>query len=421
MAMERVFDCSRTLRRLRTGPLGKLLEGFCNWLLVGGFTRGCIRTHLSNVSHLNEYLSTTITRPRATVTAKDIEGFFKAYPSQCRNHRPLEGHLRRVRYSINRFTHYLGSKGLFDPLVQAPIYQQLLDNYLKWLHRYQHAADGTLQVRAHSISRFLQWLGPQATAQQLDSLTPERIETFFLSYARAMGRSARRSMQAALRTFLSFCLHQGYINYPLDRAIPTLRTYKLSHVPRGLSEEQAQRVIEAVDCSTNTGLRDYAILQLLHTYGVRGGQVRALRLEDIHWADNQIHFRASKNGKDSLLPLSLQVGQSLLDYLRQARPRCSYPQVFLTCRAPYHPLTYSSSLSAIVDRCMRAAGVNVSSRGAHAFRHGFATRMVNKGYSLKAVADVLGHRHLSTTFIYTKVDLNALKQVALDWPQEVDL
>jgi site-specific recombinase XerD len=360
-------------------------------------------------------------RPRATVTAKDIEGFFKEYPTQCRNQGPLEGHLRRVRYSINRFTDYLGGKGLFDPLVSVPIYQELLDGYLQWLRHYRHAADGTLEVRAHSIRRFLQWLGPQATAQRLASLTFESIEIFFLSYAQAMGQSARRSMQAALRTFLRFCLYQGYIEHPLDRAVPILRTYKLSTVPRALNEQQAQKIIDAVDCSTNTGRRDYAILQLLHTYGVRGGQVRALRLEDIHWADNQILFRASKNGKDSLLPLSLQVGQSLLDYLRQARPRCSYPQVFITCRAPYHPLARSSSLSAIVVRYIRAASINVSSRGAHAFRHGFATRMVNKGYSLKAVADVLGHRHLSTTFIYTKVDFNALKQVALDWPEEVDL
>jgi len=352
---------------------------------------------------------------------KDVERFIKAYRSQCRNHGSLEDHPRRLRYSINRFTDYLGQKGLFDPLVQAPIYQELLDDYLEWLRHYQHAADGTLEVRAHSITRFLQWLGPQATAQGLGSLTPERIETFFLSYAQAMGRSARRSMQSALRTFLRFCLHQGYVQHPLDRAVPILRTYKLSTVPRGLSEEQARRVIDSVDCSTATGRRDYAILQLLHTYGVRGGQVRALRMEDIHWAHNQILFRASKNGKDSVLPLSLEVGQSLLDYLRQARPRCSYPQVFITCRAPYHPLPHSSSLSAIVNRYIRAAGINVPSRGAHAFRHGFATRMVNKGYSLKAVADVLGHRHLSTTFIYTKVDFNALKQVALDWPEEVEL
>lgn len=210
MALEQVFKSPRTLGRLRTGPLGKLLEGFCHWLLARGFSRGCIRTHLSNVSHLNQYLGRAMARPRAMVTANDIEGFFKAYPSQCRNQGSLQGHLRRVRWSINRFTDYLGDKGLFDPLVSVPIYQALLDGYLRWLRRYRHVADGTLEVRAHSICRFLQWLGPQATAQGLAKLTAESIETFFLSYAQTMGQSARRSMQAALRTFLCFCLYQGY-------------------------------------------------------------------------------------------------------------------------------------------------------------------------------------------------------------------
>ncbi len=397
-----------------------LLEGFCRWLLNEGFTRGCIRTHLSYVSHFNEYLGRSSNRLRTMVTAKDVERFFKVYPSICRNRGPLENHLRLVRYSINRFITYLHLMGVFDPMVQAPIYQALLDDYRQWLRHYQHAADGTIEIRAHSITRFLQWLGPLATGQGLGRLTPEKIETFFLDHAQAMGQAERRSMQSALRTFLRFCLQQGFFQHRLDRAVPTLRTYKLSTVPRALTEEQALRVIDSVDTSTHSGRRDYAVFQLLYTYGVRGGQVRALRMEDIRWVDNQILFRASKNGKDSLLPLNIEVGQSLLNYLQYARPRCSYPHVFLTCRAPYHPLAHSSSLSDIVKRHIRAAGIDVPSKGAHAFRHGFATRMVNKGHSLKDVADVLGHRHLSTTFIYTKIDFNALKQVALDWPEEVD-
>jgi site-specific recombinase XerD len=330
-----------------------------------------------------------------------------------------EKHLRRVRYSINRFLAYLRDTGLLVSLPQQKIYQPLLDGYLQWMRHYQYTADGTLQVRRHSITQFLQWLGPKATPKGLSRLTAQRIEAFFLSYAQRMGRSARRSMQSALRTFLRFCLHQGYLERPLDRAVPTLRTYKLAPVPRGLSDSQAQEVLHVINRNSHPGRRDYAILQLLYTYGVRGGQVRALRLEDIDWAQNQILFQASKQGKDSRLPLTAQVGKSLLDYLQNSRPPYSHPHVFLTCRAPYHPLTHSSSLSAIVERHIRAAGIELSSKGAHTFRHGFATRMLHQGHSLKAVADVLGHRHFSTTFIYAKVDFNVLKQVALEWPQEV--
>lgn len=418
MALEQVFECPQTLMKLRSAPLGEHLEGFCHWLLTQGFSRASVRAHLSNLSHFNEYLRSA-TEYHDTVTAKHVEEFIKAYPSQRRNHVPMEERLRRVRYSINRFTGYLSDKGLFDPMERVPSYQCLLEAYLEWLRDHQHAAPGTLKLRGHYLSRFLDWLTPQVTIEDLSKLTAERVEKFFIAYSQEMGRAARRSMQAALRTFFRFCLHEGYIRRRLDQAVPTLRTYKLSTVPRALSEAQAQKVLQTINRRRDAGRRDYAIIQLLYSFGVRGGQLRRLRLEDIYWADDQIVFRASKNGKDSLLPLVPEVGESLLDYLTNARPSCSYSQVFLTCRAPYHPLRRSSTVSEIVRRHIRAAGIDVPSKGAHVFRHGFATRMIRQGHSLKAIADVLGHRHLTTTFIYTKVDFNALTQVALDWPEEV--
>lgn len=391
----------------------------CNWLLKHGFSRCTIRTHLCNVSHLNKHLGGTSSGVRNSVSKREVEGFLKAYPLRCRTRGAPEGHIRRVGYSVNRFLDYLRESRLLDLSAQQEIYQPLLDGYLEWMRHYQRAADGTLEVRSHSIAQFLQWLGPEATREGLLRLTAQRIEDFFLSYAQSMGHSARRSMRSALRTFLRFCLHQGYIERSLEGAVPTLRTYKLATVARGLSDTEAQRVLQCIERSSHVGRRDYAIVQVLYTYGVRGGQVRALRLEDIAWAQNQILFKACKQGKDSRLPLTAEVGESLLDYLQNSRPPHSYPQVFLSCRAPYQPFVHSSSLSAIVERRIRAAGIELRSKGAHAFRHCFATRMLHKGHSLKAVADVLGHRHLGTTFVYTKVDFNALKQVTLEWPQEV--
>lgn len=419
MALELVFECPRTLSRLSNGPLGKLLDGFCNWLLSHGYRRGTIRKHLFNVSHLNEHLGGPRCGFRESLSSRDVAGFFKTYPLLCRRQGALQGRVRRVRYSINRFLYYLRGSGLLDPSSGQQIYQPLMAAYLKWMRDYQHASKGTIGVRCHSITQFLEWLGPEAVPEGLLRLSSDRIEEFFISYAQSMGRSARRSMQSALRTFLRFCLHNGYIEQPLDRAVPTLRTYKLATVPHGLTDIQAQQVLRCINRNSHVGRRDYAIVLLLYTYGVRGGQVRALRLEDIDWAQNQILFKASKHGKDSLLPLTDEVGEALLDYLQYSRPPYAYPHVFLTCRAPYHPFPHSSSLSAIVDRRIRVAGIEIPSKGAHAFRHCFATRMLHKGHSLKAVADVLGHRHLQTTFIYTKVDFNALKQVPLEWPEEV--
>lgn len=418
MGLEQAFECPATLAKLRSGPLGTLLDGFCEWLWEQGFPRGSLRKHLSNVAHLNEHLGKRRRPQPQVVTVEDLDGFFRTYPSRCRHRGPREEHVRRVRWSVNRFVQYLKQQDRFVDSTPPPIYAPLRDAYLDWMRRCQHAAQGTLELRAQSVTQFLQWLGPQATPRGLAGLNGEQVEQFFLADAQHRGRAGRRSMQSALRTFFRFCLQQGHIRQPLDRAVPTLRTYKLATVPRGVSEQQAQQALQGIDRTTPVGRRDYAVLQLLFSYGVRGGQVRALRLEDIDWGQDQILFRAAKHGKDVRLPLLPEVGQSLLDYLRYARPACAHPEVFLTCRAPYHPLPHSTTLSALVERRLRAAGIDLPSRGAHAFRHGFATRMLQQGQNLKAIADVLGHRHLSTTFLYTKVDFKALKQVALEWPQE---
>ena len=111
---------------------------------------------------------------------------------------------------------------------------------------------------------------------------------------------------------------------------------------------------------------------------------------------------------------------ALLEYLQKGRPKTAHREVFLTSRAPYHPLRHSHTLSAIVERRIRAAGLELASSGAHAFRHGFASRKQREGHSLKEIADVLGHRYLGTTFQYTKVDASVLEQVGLEWPGEAE-
>lgn len=418
MGLERVFESPCRLRELRSGPLGTRLEDFCDWLADQGFSRNSVRRHVANVGHLNTWLWQEGRQCVNGLSPGDVEGFLEAYRSQYRNRASMENHLKLVRSSIRRLLGYLSEKGLFD-LPASSVPPTLLDRYLTWMREHQHAGESTLKTHRHEVKRFLESLGADATPEGMSRLTAEGIESFFLDDASERGYSARRSMRAALRTFLRFCFHEGYVPPGLNRAVPSLRTYKLARVPHSLNEVQAQGVVESVDRGTDVGRRDYAILTLLHTYGVRGGQVCALELNDIRWSQDQILFRATKGGKDSLLPLTVQVGESLLDYLQNARPRRAFPEVFLTCRAPYRPMAGPGTVTAIVSKHIRRAGVEAASKGSRVFRHGFATRMVADGHPLKAVADVLGHRLLSTTFIYTKVDFHALSQVALEWPEEV--
>jgi integrase/recombinase XerD len=152
-------------------------------------------------------------------------------------------------------------------------------------------------------------------------------------------------------------------------------------------------------------------LLLLAVYGLRSGEVWRLRLEDLDWQDEILTITHSKNGGGQQFPLTHIVGDAILRYLQKVRPRSSHREVFLTIRAPIHPLT-SGALFELVNRRMKALQITILHHGPHALRHACATRLINRGLSLKEIADQLGHRNLETTRIYTKVDLPRLREVA---------
>lgn len=225
----------------------------------------------------------------------------------------------------------------------------------------------------------------------------------------------RRSMQATLRGFLRFCYVKGMIQQDLSCAVPKLRTYKLSTLPRSVSEPDALKIFSDIDRDAKTGKHDYVIFRLLYHYGVRNGQIRTLRLQDVDWRQEIIRFSALKHGN----PITVQVAESLLDYLQHSRPQStSCSEIFLTTRAPYHPLYHHSALSEIVSRYLRRLPIKPPCLGARIYRHYFATRMLQQGNYLKSIADVLGHRCLRTTTTYTKVDFNSLQRVPLELPAE---
>jgi len=417
MGLTDFFVCDRCMERLREPPLGPQMDPFCDWLVARGFRWDTVRGHVSGVNHLSRYLRGVGLEECKQLDSATVDRFLDLHRRgrRCQCGRGVSH--TGLRWSVGRFVQFLSEVGVVDfPLCCRPPYAPVLDRFTQWLKDYQNSAAGTIELRRQYLVQFLDLLGGDAGPEQLALLSPELVRAFYLDYCRNRGRSARRSMQAALRMFLRFCFAERYTTQDLAAAVPTLRTYSLARLPRGIEDDDACRVLAAIDRATAVGKRDYAIIQLLYSYGVRGGQIRALRLDDINWREGLLHFPVMKHGKPVTQPLLDQVAEAVLDYLREARPEVPYAEVFLTCRAPYHRFEHSSSLSVIIERRMRAAGVTAPTFGAHAFRHCFASRMVNRGESIKAVADMIGHRSLSTTFIYTKVDFRSLSEVPLEWP-----
>jgi len=216
---------------------------------------------------------------------------------------------------------------------------------------------------------------------------------------------------SALRVFFRFAQAQGWCHNDLAQGIRGPRVFSQESLPRGPSWVDVQRLLASVGDKTATAIRDRAILLLLAVYGCRASEVVRLRLGDIEWEHELIHFTRSKSSRTQTFPLSRTVGDAILRYLQDVRPRSDCREIFLRRNAPIRPLA-SQSLWNIVGQRLHALGVSLRHYGPHSLRHACATHLLEQGFTLKQIGDQLGHRHPDSTRIYAKVNLGGLRQVA---------
>ncbi|MDB5773797.1 MAG: Orf2/integrase/recombinase fusion protein [Burkholderia sp.] len=233
-----------------------------------------------------------------------------------------------------------------------------------------------------------------------------------------LDRKRAKLMTTALRSFLHYARYCGDVTLDFAAAVPVVPNWSMATIPRGIAAGQVRQLLISIDRSTAIGRRDYAVLLLLARLGLRSGEVASLELDDIDWNTGQLTVRG-KSGQRSQLPLSTEVGKAIAVYLRRGRPHSTCRRVFLRARAPIGGFRGACGVGSIVRHALLRAGINAPTTGAHQFRHGLATEMLRQGASLGEIGDLLGHRHPQTTKIYTKVDLNALRTLALPWPRGV--
>jgi integrase len=219
-----------------------------------------------------------------------------------------------------------------------------------------------------------------------------------------------------LRTYLRFRAFEGDRTEALIAAVPRIPLWRLASLPKGLTDQEIKQFLAAFDHATVTGRRNYAMARCLVDLGLRVGEVARLRLEDFDWRQGTLQIVGAKGGRTDILPLPVETGRTIVQYLRNARPKRTGGALFLRHMAPLdRPLT--TEIVRWAMRCAYArAGLSKPWSGPHVLRHSFACRSLDAGASLKEIADVLRHRSLNTTTIYTKVDLKRLTAVALPWP-----
>jgi len=224
-----------------------------------------------------------------------------------------------------------------------------------------------------------------------------------------------KQLTTALRSFLRYARYRGDIALDLAAAVPTVANWSMTSIPRAISAAAVRQLLASVSRRTAVGRRNYAILRVLARLGLRPSEVVRLELDDIDWDTGRMRVRG-KGGYRTALPLPADVGEAIAAYLRHGRPPSTCRRVFLRARAPIRGFQGPSAVASVVRDAVGRAGVSAPTKGAHQFRHGLATQMLRHGASLTEIGEVLRHRSPETTKIYTKVDVEALRTLALPWP-----
>jgi len=407
--INQLFTFSSTIERLRQGPLSEHLDACAAGVAEQGYSHDSIRQQIVAIADFSRWRKQKNIDVHA-LDSKVVDRFLR-----------LRGRPRRVRRgdpkTLQRLLTMLRQKGVVKPH-QPPVTDNAQARIVADFQRYLLQERGLSPLTLlHYVPVMEQFLSERFhnRAPNFAMLRAPHVTGFVMRHARQLSPMRARLMVTALRSFFRYRRHRGAIATDLAACVPTVPNWSLSTLPRFLPAATVERILECCDQTTSVGRRNHAILLLLARLGVRAGEVVGLSLDDIDWSTGQITLRG-KGGKSAQLPLAADVGAALAAYLRHDRPRSATRRVFLRHRAPLVGFGNSSTISSLVRRALKHAGVESAHTGAHVLRHSLATSLLRQGGSLDEIGELPRQQSPNTTAIYAKVDVTALHTLALPWP-----
>jgi site-specific recombinase XerD len=293
---------------------------------------------------------------------------------------------------------------------QAPCFFQ----YLREEKGLRPASIHHYQFYLRQFATFIERMG----VRDVSRVTPLILSAFNAEYGPRVVWSTLRNACGTLRVFLRYLHREGVIKKDLSSLVEFPQHFRHSGIPRSISWEQVERVLAGIDRRSISGKRDFAMLGMLATYGLRACEVASLTLDDIDWRNDRIKIRERKAGNTTTYPLAAAVGAALIDYIKNARPTTTDRHVFFRTLAPYRPIG-SAAITMRATIYIRKAGVQVPRPGSHTLRHSCVQRLVDANFSLKHIGDYIGHRNASSTQIYAKIAVERLRTVALGDGEDV--
>jgi site-specific recombinase XerD len=405
---EQIFKAPRTVRRHREGPLADERARYLAQLAEGGVSPSTLRHAafflLDFAARIDLTGDQKVSQEQIDRTADDWARCKR--PSEARSLEPY-GSRERFRAVARAWLRFLGRWQ--PPHLPPQPYADLITDFTLSMRQERGLAESTITLRCGFVKKFFDRLASPAVP--LHAVRLKQVEEVLAWQGRqGYTRGSLRAYVEALRAFFRHAERRGWCIPGIAAAITAPRIFRVERLPSGPSWEDVQRLLASAHTDRPKDIRDRAVILLLATYGFRVDEVRRMRLEDFDWEQEFISVTRSKQRQAQKYPLSRVVGEAVLRYLKEVRPRVKDRSLFLTLTAPYRGFRPGGLWPAVGPR-VRALDIRVEHPGPHCLRHACAARLLSQGLSYKQIADHLGHRSLEATRIYAKVDLARLREV----------
>jgi integrase/recombinase XerD len=418
--LERYFVKPVTVDRIRASWIGSEIEQYVGWLAERGYAARCVQHRVPLLVAFGEFAWAGGARTAAELPGH-VDGFVRERMVGRPATRPGGGRRNstRVRGPVEHMLTAVipgfvatGREPYPDP------FRDVLPGFFGYLEDERGLRPLTIGGYRHHLRRFELYLSRIGVAR-LSELSSSILSAFVADRAsEGLEVASLADCCGVLRVFLRFAHREGAIGRDLSRAVEWPLSYRLASIPRSITWDEVDRMLAAVDRRSPNGKRDWAILLLLVTYGLRGREVAALTLDDIDWKRERLRVPERKAGHSTAFPLSGSVGEALVDYLKHGRPQSEERQLFFCAVAPVRPMT-AGAVAARAAHYLRKAQIDVPRPGSHTLRHTCVQRLVDADFSLKTIGDFVGHRSAQSTEIYAKVAVEQLREVALGDGEEI--
>ena len=414
--LEHYFLRIKTVDGIRASWIGPAIEQYVTWLHEHRYAARVMFSRVPTLMHFGRFAQERGAKSWGDLP-DHVDAFVEAGPSFIGKKRrkgvwkrKLAGEMRRAVEQMIQLV-VPGFKGRGRSRRTVRPFTGELPRFFNYLATERGVGRATIYNYDCYVTSFEKFLAREAVS--LRAVTPGLLTAFVAE--RAAGGVHKASLSAvcaALRVLFRYAHREGVVGRDLSAVLDSPLVYRLSTVPRSLPWDEVKRLIGAVDRRDATGKRDYAILLLLATYGLRVTEVAKLLLDDVDWKHDRIRIRDRKIGNSTGYPLTQAVGEALLDYIRNARPATKDRHLFMRRIAPLQPIG-QAAITSRMRTLLAGAGIHVLRPGGQVFRHSCVQRLVDAEMPYKTISDYVGHRSTLSQGTYAKVSIEALRDVAL--------